>query len=593
MFLKHKIITLVSSKVIVLILGISLITSVIAVTIKNHQTPSIKTTASQQYDFYVKHDTDFTLSTPYFQNFLTSSNTLTKVRIDTLPNHSTLKLDGVQVKEGQEIDTNQLSKLVLHPYVDEYETYTWSGFDGNGYLPPVSMKVGVGVDAVIAFCAYNTTNPDSGTNSSAITASSICVKPGAVDLYPGDTNLNHDVCSNDNIAATISAPTTPIVQEGVTCTASENSISLGSISTLPVRQNPSGIISDVLIDDLRGQQTSNYTVTAEISDFTDFNNSSNVIALGSNPDGAPATLDPGIVYSINIVDGGSGYTTAPDVIISGGNGTGATAVAEVSGGVITRITVKSYGSGYDYSNYPSVVIVPTNGGSGAIASVNMMGKDSNLNPDTGLPEEKVFVTLDPSIGTISKLKPDLVVAPVGFSTGPAALVTSPTTQHTLFSTLRPVAIGRYGLDDILFTLRTPAYLASGDYRSVITQTIIADTPPPANTPPVVTNFTALAIFGTPSIAFFANDFTNHYTDPDSDSLVSVKILSLPTGGTLKLNGNNINANDIILAADLGNITYIPNNVNDATIYTFNWSANDGTNDSNIAQVEVFLFAPAD
>ena len=65
-----------------------------------------------------------------------------------------------------------------------------------------------------------------------------------------------------------------------------------------------------------------------------------------------------LVYSqpslmINLVSGGSGYTT-PAVIISGGGGTGATATARVSNGVIFAIVLTNPGSGY--TSPPTVII---------------------------------------------------------------------------------------------------------------------------------------------------------------------------------------------------------------------------------------------
>ena len=67
------------------------------------------------------------------------------------------------------------------------------------------------------------------------------------------------------------------------------------------------------------------------------------------------TLNPSKIYkdnyklsvsSVIIADGGTGYTEAPIVTISGGNGSGATATAYVSNGSISKITVTAGGSGY-------------------------------------------------------------------------------------------------------------------------------------------------------------------------------------------------------------------------------------------------------
>lgn len=61
---------------------------------------------------------------------------------------------------------------------------------------------------------------------------------------------------------------------------------------------------------------------------------------------ATATRTANAVSAVNVVSGGSGYTTVPAVTFSGGGGTGATAVAVVTGGVVTSINVSAGGSGY-------------------------------------------------------------------------------------------------------------------------------------------------------------------------------------------------------------------------------------------------------
>jgi hypothetical protein len=66
--------------------------------------------------------------------------------------------------------------------------------------------------------------------------------------------------------------------------------------------------------------------------------------------------------------GGTGYTTAPNISFIGGVGSGAAATANVSLGVVTSITITNGGS---YTSPPTMVFTPTNGGSGASATVNL------------------------------------------------------------------------------------------------------------------------------------------------------------------------------------------------------------------------------
>jgi hypothetical protein len=79
-----------------------------------------------------------------------------------------------------------------------------------------------------------------------------------------------------------------------------------------------------------------------------FNNS--IFAVPDQP-GTPAIAtaitENGVVTSINVVNGGSGYLAPPKINIIG-DGAGATAEATISDGVVTGITVTNGGSGYWY-----------------------------------------------------------------------------------------------------------------------------------------------------------------------------------------------------------------------------------------------------
>ncbi len=70
-----------------------------------------------------------------------------------------------------------------------------------------------------------------------------------------------------------------------------------------------------------------------------------VQGYGSGATGV-AVLSAGGVTSITLTNGGTGYTSAPNVLILGGSGTGATATATISGGAVTGFTVTAPGTGY-------------------------------------------------------------------------------------------------------------------------------------------------------------------------------------------------------------------------------------------------------
>ncbi len=73
------------------------------------------------------------------------------------------------------------------------------------------------------------------------------------------------------------------------------------------------------------------------------------------------------VASITLIAGGSGYTTAPAVTITGGSGSGATATAGVSGGHVNALVLTGRGFGYS----PTDVLTVNFGGPGTGAAATV------------------------------------------------------------------------------------------------------------------------------------------------------------------------------------------------------------------------------
>ncbi len=98
----------------------------------------------------------------------------------------------------------------------------------------------------------------------------------------------------------------------------------------------------------------------------------------------------------------------------------------------------------------------------------------------------------------------------------------------------------------------------------------------ANDAPTLSNI-SLTTNEDETVKFTANVFTSHYEDADNDPLVKVRIDSLPSDGTLKLNGVNVTSGTEIPVADLGNLTFVPAaNWNEGST-SFDWNASDGSN----------------
>lgn len=86
---------------------------------------------------------------------------------------------------------------------------------------------------------------------------------------------------------------------------------------------------------------------------------------GSNQWDVQVAAVDGAIAQIQIVDGGSGYTVAPDIDIVG-DGVGATATAVINGGEVTDVLITAQGSGY----HRATAIV--SGGDGVGADVRVV-----------------------------------------------------------------------------------------------------------------------------------------------------------------------------------------------------------------------------
>ncbi len=121
---------------------------------------------------------------------------------------------------------------------------------------------------------------------------------------------------------------------------------------------------------------------------------------------AHTAISAGVVISATVDTGGTGYTSAPTVYLSGGGGTGATATATVSGGVITGISITYGGTGY--TSAPTVWI-----------SILALATVTDLAALTVIPPFAVTISGEHSISglqsTLKSIEPNawLYVAPSG------------------------------------------------------------------------------------------------------------------------------------------------------------------------------------
>ncbi len=95
----------------------------------------------------------------------------------------------------------------------------------------------------------------------------------------------------------------------------------------------------------------------------------------------------------------------------------------------------------------------------------------------------------------------------------------------------------------------------------------------SNRPPTVSPWVKSGTEDT-TLDLAASDFIGAYTDPDTDPLAQVQIVSLPLNGALRLDGVSVSAGQEIPAGDLGGLSFTPvENWNGSASFT--WKASDG------------------
>ena len=221
-------------------------------------------------------------------------------------------------------DFGQITTIPLASGGSNYVTAPVPTINGGGGAGATATTTLVG--GVVT--AINITTPGNGYTSAPtvtipgrLTATSTINGLGQVatiNATPG-SGFNYTVAP----IATISAPNQV---GGIQATATANI-------------NGAGVVTNIVVTNPGSGYTSAPTVTFPAR------------AISGTP-----TIGVGLITSIPVANGGSGYTSSPSISITGGNGTGATATANLTLGVVTSITVNNPGTGYT-SPFSGVVTI--------------------------------------------------------------------------------------------------------------------------------------------------------------------------------------------------------------------------------------------
>jgi hypothetical protein len=138
-------------------------------------------------------------------------------------------------------------------------------------------------------------------------------------------------------------------------------------------------------------------------------NSVTTVATPSGGNGCTLNLNMGI-GSITISNGGFGYLAAPSIIISGGNGTGASAIALLNAGAVSAIQMINAGQGY--TTNPEITITSGNSLNAAavLTPTSVFNVMITSNSDTYTSVPNVTISAQGSGATISAVYMQCITA---------------------------------------------------------------------------------------------------------------------------------------------------------------------------------------
>ena len=170
-------------------------------------------------------------------------------------------------------------------------------------------------------------------------------------------------------------------------------------------------------------------ITNAGSDY-DASNPPNIEITGGSGTGATAAVTVnGSITEIVVTAGGSGYTSSPLVSIVGGGGSGAAATAIVTKGVVSSILMNTNGTGY--TSQPSITIVG-GGGTGATATASVRGPVKSVSVTNGGASytSNPTVTLNSGSGAVAQaivsngriISIAIISAGSGYTTAPSVTI---------------------------------------------------------------------------------------------------------------------------------------------------------------------------
>jgi large repetitive protein len=506
------------------------------------------------------------------------NNPLTKIQIASLPAGGTLQLSGVNVTLNQEISVANLGNLTFVPNANANGTlsFSWNGSDGTSYavtagvvnltITPVNDTPSIGTvsktiaeDTVITFTASDFGAVFADIDNDPLAKIQITTLPANGTLSLGGTVVT---AGQEIMAAVLNTLTfTPVANfNGSTSfgwNGSDGTVyaaAAGAVNLTVTAVNDAPMVSAVSKTGTEDAGAIAFTSADFTSAFSDAEGSGLAkIQITSLPPGGTLSLS-GVAVTVGqeIAAANLGnllFTPNANVngtITFGWNGSDGTTYATAASTVSMAIA--------PVNDAPTVSPIAKTGTEDSPIAFTTADFSAAFSDVDGNSLNKIQITSLPTNGTLL-----LGGAAVTLNQEIAAAALNSLTFAPTANVNGSASFTWNGSDGM-------TYAVSG---SSVNLTVNA-----VNDAPTVGNISKTGAEDS-IIAFTATDFASAFNDVDGNSLTKIQITSLPTNGTLRLNGTAVTLNQEIAVGALGNLVFIPTaNANGST--SFGWNGSDGT-----------------
>ena len=513
-------------------------------------------------------------------------NTLTKIQIVTLPANGLLKLSGVELTAGQEIDLASLDNIIFVPNTNYNGTaaFKWNGFDGTTYavandnvnitINPVN-DVPIASNVIAAVVEDEVLNVASGvgllSNDNDVDAGTTLTVTGF--SYPGivgtptiGTPFSIPSVGSITINANGSYVFTPLANYSgavpvITYTESDGSggtatatltISITAVNDAPVAANDANSLVEDGTLTVAASPTTGLLANDTDVDGNTLNITGYIIAGITGTQTVDIPVDIPNVGAINISANG-GYVFTPLANFNG--------VVPVINYTVTDGSLSTTAT-------LTLTITPVNDDPISVDDSATILEDATLSRTAvnGLLSNDSDIDAGATLTIAGFTYPGIAGTPTIGSAFAIPAVGSITINANGSYTFVPVANFNGTVPVITYTISDGS---GGSATATLTITVT-----PVNDPPVLTEVSKTGAEDT-AVNFVSADFTSNFTDDDGNGLTKIKIISLPANGELKLSGVNVTVNQEINIADLASITFVPAADFNGNI-SFKWNGFDGT-----------------